>query len=135
MSTKRNVFLLPLSIAAITASTILGSIANAGSQGVDIYCVMRNGGNDHEASWQAAYIALKNERGGIFKISPKQAATIIVQQVVGNRENYQECVKYLGDLYPKNDELPGIDADERNPALMTKPLRSKDGYMNDRYSY
>ena len=134
MSPKKNVFLLPLSIAAITASTILGSIANAGSQGVDIYCVMRNGGNDHEPSWSAAYIALKNERGGIFKISPRQAATIIVQQVVGNPDNYQDCAQYLGDLYPKDDGLPEINT-RKNPALKTKPQRSTDDYMDDRYSY
>ena len=62
---------------------------------------MRDGGNTHEASWQAAYISLKNERGGLFKISPRQAATIIVQQVVGNTERYDNCIQFLGDLYPK----------------------------------
>ena len=38
----------------------------------------------------------------LFKISPRQAATIIVQQVVGGNEKYSDCVEYLGDLYPKN---------------------------------
>ncbi len=126
MSPKKNVFLLPLSIAAITTSTIVGTISNAGSQGVDIYCVMRNGNNDHASSWQAAYQSIKNERGGLFKISPKQAATIIVQQVVGSPDQYKDCVQYLGELYPKDDELPEIK---------TKPKKSQDNYMNDRYSY
>ena len=28
---------------------------NAGSFGAEIFCTMRDGGNDHESSWQAAY--------------------------------------------------------------------------------
>ena len=126
MSTKKNLLLLPISIVALTASTLLGSLANAGSQGVDIYCVMRNGGNDHDSSWQAAYQAIKSERGGLFKISPKQAATIIVQQVVGSRDKYENCVQYLGALFPQG---------EVKPKEKIKQKQENKGYVNDRYSY
>ena len=102
MRRQKNLFLIPLSIAVLTLTNFFGGeTAKAGSQAVDIYCVMRDGGNTHETSWQAAYISLKNERGGLFKISPRQAATIIVQQVVGNTEKYDDCIQFLGDLYPK----------------------------------
>ena len=50
-----------------------------------------------------------------------------------DRDNYQDCVQYLGDLYPKDDTLPEIKT--RNRALKTKPERSRDDYMDDRYSY
>ena len=76
MSRQKNLFLFPLSIAVITISSVFGgSTAKAGSAAVDIYCVMRDGGNTHQSSWQAAYISLKNERGGLFKISPKTEST------------------------------------------------------------
>ncbi len=129
MFQKRSLFLLPISIFALTTSTIIGSFANAGSQGVDIYCVMRNGGNDHDSSWQAAYQAIKSERGGLFKISPKQSATIIVQQVVGSPEKYENCVQYLGDLFPQEYVQP--------PKAKTKAKKNKEdkGYVNERYSY
>ena len=72
MNAQKNLFLLPLSIAVLTISSVFGNTAaKAGSAAVDIYCVMRNGGNDHHSSWQAAYQAIKSERGGLFKISPK----------------------------------------------------------------
>ena len=31
---------------------------NAGSFGAEIFCTMRDGGNDHESSWDAAYTCL-----------------------------------------------------------------------------
>ena len=41
--------------------------ASAGSFGAEIFCTMRDGGNDHESSWQAAYSYIKKQKGGIFK--------------------------------------------------------------------
>jgi len=132
MRRQTNLFLLPLSLAVLTISSVFGgATAKAGSSAVDIYCVMRDGGNKHQASWQAAYISLKNERGGLFKISPKQAATIIVQQVVGNTEKYDKCIQYLGDLYPKpkpEDMIQSNIAPEQNP-------ESEEEYIDDRYNY
>ena len=127
---NKNILLLPISIAVLTTSALFGSLAKAGSQGVDIYCVMRKGGNDHNPSWQAAYQAIKNERGGLFKISPKQAATIIVQQVVGSSEKYEHCIQYLGDLYPKTTDL-----DKTLNPKKTKKAKTNSNYIEERYSY
>ena len=131
MRRQKNLFLIPLSIAILTLTYVFGGeSAKAGSQAVDIYCVMRDGGNTHEASWQAAYISLKNERGGLFKISPRQAATIIVQQVVGNTEKYDDCIQFLGDLYPKPEEMI-----QENVTSDTKQDNVDESYIDDRYSY
>ena len=52
---------------------------NAGSFGAEIFCTMRDGGNDHESSWDAAYTYIKKQKGGFFKVSPKQAAAQITE--------------------------------------------------------
>jgi len=40
---------------------------NAGSFGAEIFCTMRDGGNDHESSWDAAYTYIKKQKGGFSK--------------------------------------------------------------------
>ena len=55
---------------------------NAGSFGAEIFCTMRDGGKDHESSWEAAYSYIKKQKGGIFKVSPKQAASQITESVI-----------------------------------------------------
>ena len=62
------------------------SKANASSFGAEIFCTMRDGGNDHESSWEAAYSYIKKQKGGIFKVSPKQAAAQITESVIRSRE-------------------------------------------------
>ncbi len=134
MTQRKNWFLLSLSIASLASATLVGGISKAGTQAADIYCVMRTGGNDHASSWQAAYISLKNERGGLFKMSPRQAATIIVQQVVGDPEIYGDCVRYLGELYPKSEVMPSVKQKSTiNPKTLPAPIQ--EDYINDRYSY
>ena len=73
---------------------------NAGSFGAEIFCTMRNGGNDHESSWDAAYTYIKKQKGGFFKVSPKQAAAQITESVIRDRENFSYCVEYLDALHP-----------------------------------
>ena len=65
---------------------------NAGSFGAEIFCTMRDGGNDHESSWEAAYTYIKKQKGGIFKVSPKQAASQITESVIRDRETFSYCV-------------------------------------------
>ena len=67
--------------------------AIAGSFGAEIFCTMRDGGNDHESSWQAAYSYIKKQKGGIFKTSPKQAAGQIIETVVRERDKFSYCVE------------------------------------------
>ena len=57
----------------------------AGTFGAEIFCTMRDGGNDHESSWDAAYTYIKKQKGGIFKVSPKQAAAQITESVIRDR--------------------------------------------------
>ena len=73
---------------------------NAGSFGAEIFCTMRNGGNDHESSWDAAYTYIKKQKGGFFKVSPKQAAAQITESVIRDRETFSYCVEYLDALHP-----------------------------------
>ena len=72
----------------------------AGSFGAEIFCTMRDGGNDHESSWDAAYTYIKKQKGGLFKVSPKQAAAQITESVIRDRENFSYCVEYLDKLHP-----------------------------------
>ena len=72
----------------------------AGSFGAEIFCTMRNGGNDHESSWEAAYSYIKQQKGGFFKTSPKQAAAEIIETVVREKDKFSGCIEYLDKLYP-----------------------------------
>ena len=72
----------------------------AGTFGAEIFCTMRDGGNDHESSWDAAYTYIKKQKGGFFKVSPKQAAAQITESVIRDRENFSYCVQYLDALHP-----------------------------------
>ena len=91
---------LPISIICLVCSATLGLKSNAGvTNGADVYCFMRKGGNTHEPSWQAAYQFIKSKEQGLFKTSPKKAAALIVEEVVQDPIKYQDCINYLGDLY------------------------------------
>ena len=56
---------------------------------------MRDGGNDHESSWDAAYSYIKKQKGGLFKVSPKNAAAQITETVVREREKFSFCIEYF----------------------------------------
>ena len=74
---KKKLIFLTLGI--ISPLILETSKVNAGSFGAEIFCTMREGGNDHESSWEAAYAYIKKQKGGIFKVSPKQAAAQITE--------------------------------------------------------
>ena len=95
---KSKVIFLTLGIftpLAFTTSTV-----NAGSFGAEIFCSMRDSGNDHRSSWEAAYTYIKKQKGGIFKVSPKQAASQITETVIRERDKFSYCVEYLDNLHP-----------------------------------
>ena len=87
-------------LAMITPTLLQTSKVNAGSFGAEIFCTMRDGGNDHESSWEAAYTYIKKQKGGIFKVSPKQAASQITESAIRDRETFSYCVEYLDNLHP-----------------------------------
>ena len=92
---------LILPITAIFIPTLLfAPKAISGGFGAEIFCTMRDGGNEHESSWEAAYTYIKKQKGGFFKVSPKQAAAQIVETVVREREKFSYCVQYLEKLNP-----------------------------------
>ena len=80
---KKLIFLTLGVFAPLTLNT---SKVNASSFGAEIFCTMRDGGNDHESSWEAAYSYIKKQKGGIFKVSPKNAAARITETVIRDKE-------------------------------------------------
>ena len=123
---------------------------NAGSFGAEIFCTMREGGNDHESSWEAANTYIKKQKGGVFKISPSQAASEIIETVVREKEKFTYCVEYLDKLYPnrelrrkqkleeqkrKKDEIEKL---KRRKKIESMIEEDNDDFSNesfDRYSY
>ncbi len=103
---------LPISIICLICGSTFGLRMNAAvTNGADIYCFMRNGGNTHEPSWEAAYQFIKNKKQGLFKTSPKQAASLIVEEVVQDPTKYENCINYLGDLYTSDSSTIGVTDD------------------------
>ena len=84
--------LILLALGLFTPLVFTTSKVNAGSFGAEIFCTMRDGGNDHESSWEAAYTYIKKQKGGIFKVSPKQAASQITESVIRDIETFSYCV-------------------------------------------
>ena len=133
---KRN--FLPISIICLVCGSTLGLKINAAvTNGADIYCFMRNGGNTHEPSWQAAYQFIKNKKQGLFKTSPKQAASLIVEEVVQDPTKYEDCINYLGDLYTSESSSGGVSVDKEFESKVNSLTESKEkspkGKYIDRY--
>ena len=131
-------FILPR-IALFVPSLLFSTQAIAGSFGAEIFCTMRDGGNDHESSWEAAYSYIKKQKGGLFKTSPKQAAGQIVETVVRERNKFSYCVEYLNQLHP--DRKLQLEKN-RNEKRRKKEALQREKDINDysqetfdRYSY
>ena len=88
------------------------SKVNASSFGAEIFCTMRDGGNDHESSWDAAYTYIKKQKGGIFKVSPKQAAAQITESVIRDKETFTYCIEYLDKLHPNRKLIRDLQKEE-----------------------
>ena len=139
-----------LTLGLFTPLVLITSKVNAGSFGAEIFCTMRGGGNDHESSWDAAYTYIKKQKGGFFKVSPKQAAAQITESVIRDRENFSYCVEYLDNLHPnrklerdmkkeaERKEKEAKDREEKRKQL-EKELEETNNEFNDetldRYSY
>ena len=112
------------------------STVNAGTFGAEIFCTMRDGGNDHESSWEAAYTYIKKQKGGIFKVSPKQAASQITETVIRDIETFSYCVEYLDKLHPNRKLLRELKKEEERKE---KELKESNEEFSDetieRYSY
>ncbi len=107
---KKNFIFLTLGV--IIPLSLQTSKVIAGSFGAEIFCTMRDGGNDHESSWDAAYTYIKKQKGGIFKVSPKQAAAQITESVIRDRETFSYCVEYLDKLHPNRKLIRDLQKEE-----------------------
>ena len=105
--------LIFITLGVITPLSIYTLKVNAGSFGAEIFCTMRDGGNDHESSWDAAYTYIKKQKGGFFKVSPKQAAAQITESVIRDRETFSYCVEYLDQLHPNRQLIRDIEKEEK----------------------
>ena len=101
-----------LTLGIISPLSLQLSELKAGSFGAEIFCTMRDGGNDHESSWDAAYTYIKKQKGGIFKVSPKQAAAQITESVIRDRETFNYCVEYLDKLHPNRKLIRDLKKEE-----------------------
>ena len=149
MLSIKNMRIILLFIGLILPIVITPKV-NAGSFGAEIFCTMRDGGNDHESSWEAAYSYIKKQKGGFFKTSPNQAASQIIETVVRDKNKFTYCVEYLDKLYPdrklqkkqrqeeqkrKKDEIEKIKKRKKIENIIED---NAEGYSNesfDRYSY
>jgi hypothetical protein len=84
-----------------SASQVATPDSIAGAKGAKIYCYMRNAGNTHKVSWEAAYALIKRQSASLFKTSPEHAAVMITEAVVNNPSAFPDCGKFLGDLFVK----------------------------------
>ena len=131
--------LIVLTLVLFTPLTLITSKVNASSFGAEIFCTMRDGGNDHESSWEAAYTYIKKQKGGIFKISPKQAASLITETVIRENEKFNYCVEYLDNLHPNRKLEQEAKNKERKRKRLEKELEEANEEFSeetiDRYSY
>ncbi len=138
MKVIKNRKLLLLVFGIFIPWTLISSEVKAGSFGAEIFCTMRDGGNDHESSWEAAYSYIKKQKGGIFKVSPKQAAAQIIETVVREREEFSFCIEYLDNLYPNRKLKRELEKEEKRKKLDNDMNSSNQDLSEDsfdRYSY
>ena len=122
MKRLKKTFLILGIFIPLTLST---SKVNAGSFGAEIFCTMRDGGNDHESSWEAAYTYIKKQKGGIFKVSPKQAASQITESVIRDRETFSYCVEYLDKLHPNRKLLRDLQKEKERKEKESQEKENK----------
>ncbi len=104
---------------------LTNSNVNASSFGAEIFCTMRDGGNDHESSWDAAYTYIKKQKGGLFKVSPKNAAAQITETVIREREKFSYCVEYLDNLHPNRKLIRDLEKEEERKEKEEKEREAK----------
>jgi len=120
---KKKLILLALGI--FTPLTLTTSKVHASSFGAEIFCTMRDGGNDNESSWDAAYTYIKKQKGGIFKVSPKQAAAQITESVIRDRETFSYCVEYLDKLHPNRKLIRDLEKEKERKEKEAKDREKK----------
>mgnify|MGYP001181451964 CR=1 FL=1 len=130
---KKELFLILFILTPLALTTFK---VNANSFAAEIFCTMRDGGNDHESSWEAAYTYVKKQKGGFFKVSPKQAASQITESVIRDRETFSYCVEYLDKLHPNRKLLRDLQKEEeRKEKELEEANEDFSEEIIERYSY
>ena len=122
-SKQKKLILLTLGVYA--PLTLFTSNAYPSSFGAEIFCTMRDGGNDHESSWDAAYSYIKKQKGGFFKISPKNAAAQITETVIREREKFSYCVEYLDNLHPNRKLIRDLQKEKERKEKKAQAKENK----------
>ena len=127
MTKRKNPFSRNLTLLGVTCANLIfvpvhAETKDLSEKAAQIYCFMRNNENLHEVSWDAAYESIKRKSEKFFKTSPKHAAVMIVEKVVQDPNSYENCGRYLGDLFGGSKE----------EALNTS---AKSAQSQNRYSY
>ena len=139
MKENRKIRFILLIVTIFFPSLLFAPKVIAGSFGAEIFCTMRDGGNDHESSWQAAYSYIKKQKGGIFKISPKRAAGQIVETIIRERDKFSYCIEYLDQLHPDRKlQLENNRKEKKQKQeelLQEKESKNYSEETFDRYSY
>ncbi len=117
--------LIPLALVIFAPLTLTTPRVNASSFGAEIFCTMRDGGNDHESSWDAAYTYIKKQKGGFFKVSPKNAAAQITETVIREREKFSYCVEYLDNLHPNRKLIRDLEKEEKRKEKEAKDRENR----------
>ena len=125
MKKTRQKKLILLTLGIYTPMTVFTSNAYASSFGAEIFCSMRDGGNDHESSWDAAYSYIKKQKGGFFKVSPKNAAAQITETVIREKDKFQYCVGYLDNLHPNRKLIRDLKKEEERKEKEAKEKEMK----------
>ena len=113
MQRFRDKKLILVLLGVFTPLFLTNAKVNASSFGAEIFCTMRDGGNDHESSWDAAYTYIKKQKGGLFKVSPKNAAARITETVIREKEKFSYCVEYLDNLHPNRQLIRYLEKEEK----------------------
>ena len=125
MQRFKNKKLILLSLGVLTPLFLNNAKVNASSFGAEIFCTMRDGGNDHESSWDAAYTYIKKQKGGFFKVSPKNAAAQITETVIREKEKFSYCVEYLDNLHPNRKLIRDLEKEEKRKEKEAKDREKK----------
>jgi hypothetical protein len=103
---------------------------------------MRSSGNNHEVSWKAAYAVIKRQSASVFKTSPEHAAVMITEAVVADPGKFNDCGRYLGDLYVKavdtnEEKSQSTHPDSTNRTSTSSGITSDTGGSgsSNRYAY
>ena len=125
MQRFKNKKLIILVFGICTTLTLTTSQIKASSFGAEIFCTMRDGGNDHESSWDAAYSYIKKQKGGFFKVSPKNAAAQITETVIREKEKFSYCVDYLDNHHPNRKLIRDLEKEEKRKEKEAKDREKK----------